>query len=72
MRLGSISSLSCDQLCKYLHSSLGDEYSNIINSFKINQVTGDDFVLFEQKDYETLSVPWKFQKNLKKYKVLVL
>ncbi|KAM9955979.1 hypothetical protein ACTFIW_002191 [Dictyostelium discoideum] len=65
MRPGSIPSLSCEQLCKHLHSSLGDEYSNIINSFKINQVTGEDFVLFKQKDYETLSVPWKFQKKLK-------
>ncbi|KAN0000194.1 hypothetical protein ACTFIZ_000646 [Dictyostelium cf. discoideum] len=65
MRLESLSSLSCDQLCKYLHSSLGDEYSNILNKFKKNQVTGDDFVLFQQKDYETLSVPWKLQKKLK-------
>ncbi|KAN0031042.1 hypothetical protein ACTA71_004014 [Dictyostelium dimigraforme] len=65
MKIQSISSLSCEQLCAHIQWSQGDEYSIVIEKFKINQISGDDFVKFEQADYEALKLPWKLQRKLK-------
>ncbi|KAM9978160.1 hypothetical protein ACTFIY_011937 [Dictyostelium cf. discoideum] len=54
MRLESISSLSCGELCKHLKSSLGDEYSKIIERFKKNEIS--DYERVDNKIYSLIKL----------------